>query len=173
MKKAILFAITVAVVTVLRADVMNWQVNDSSLAGYNWAQLKWADTQTTTASDDNIIADSALDGSGKGQEKQLDLADLVGAGYNTKYYFIEVGNYTGEGFQVAKTAGAYSYSDLVSAGLVSTGSMNPPSGKTFGQSGVAIPSGGDAISYSDVPEPSSALLMLVGLAVAGLKRRRA
>ncbi len=170
MKKALFLAVSVVVASFLHADIMNWQVNDSSLSDCNWAALKWADSATTTASDDNILAESALS-NGQGQEKQLDLASLVGAGYNTKYFFIEVGNYTDQGFQVAKNAGAYSYSDLVSAGLISTGSMNPPSGLTFGQSGVTI--AGTPMSYGAATEPSSAMLILLGLAVAGLKRRRA
>ena len=105
-----------------------------------------------------------------GVAQQIELDDL---NPSTTYFYIELGNYTAEtGFTKAQVAGAYSYTDLVSAGMISSGGISStPTGASFGVSGATI--GGQAMSYGSVPEPSSAMLILLGLAVAGLKRRRA
>lgn len=165
MKRSLILVLTALAALALKADVMNWQVADDNLASYNYAKLYYTDTATTAGG--TVLASSELD-EGYGDVVQIDLSTISG-GANSKYFYIEVGQYK-DTFQVAQRAGAYSYSDLVSAGLISTGSMNPPSGLSFGQSGVTI--AGSPMSYA-VPEPSSAMLILVGLAVAGLKRRRA
>lgn len=168
MNKAFILAISAFAAIVAKADVMNWQVADDSLADYNYAKLYYVDGNTTVGGTE--LATSTLE-EGYGDVVQIDLASVIGAGANSMYYYIEVGNYNDNTFQAVQRAGAYSYNDLVSAGLISTGSMNPPSGKSFGQSGVTI--AGGEMSYGNVPEPSSAMLILLGLAVAGLKRRRA
>ena len=166
MKRSLILVLTALAALALKADVMNWQVADDNLASYNYAKLYYADTATTAGG--TVLASSELD-EGYGDVVQIDLSTISG-GANSKYFYIEVGQYQDNTFQAVQRAGAYSYNDLVSAGLISTGSMNPPSGLSFGQSGVTI--AGSPMTYA-VPEPSSAMLILVGLAVAGLKRRRA
>lgn len=156
------------VAVVAKADVMNWQVADESLASYNYAKLYYVDSNTTVGGTE--LASSTLE-EGYGDVVQIDLATVIGAGANSMYYYIEVGNYNDSTFQAVQRAGAYSYNDLVSAGLISTGSMNPPSGNSFGDSSVTIPNHSGNM-YGPVPEPGTATLILLGMAIAGLKRRR-
>jgi len=168
MKRVLLFAFAIATAVALKADVMNWMVSDDSLSSYNYARLMYAD-DASKSNPTGPIATTTLE-EGVGDEKQIDLASVVGAGYNSKYYYVEVGNYSDNTFTAVKTTNAYSYNDLISAGLVSSGSMNPPSGNSFGDSNVII--AGSSTSYGNVPEPGTATLILLGMAVAGLKRRR-
>lgn len=168
MKASLILAFSVAASLVLKADVMKWQVNDSSLAtSCNGARLMYSD-DANRSQNVTVLSETDLV-NGVGDIVQIDMGSIPSA--NAKYYYVEAGNYNGDVFTASKVMGAYSYSDLVSAGLISTGAMNPPSTSMFGQSGVTI--NNQQASYGAVPEPSSAMLILLGLAVAGLKRRRA
>ena len=78
-------------------------------------------------------------------------------------FFIEL--YDASGNWVGKTS-AISYNDLKAAGAISD-TFNP----SF--TGVNAALGGAGTTYTDVPEPTSGLLMLVGLGALALRRRRA
>ena len=168
MKKALIFAASAFAVVMAKADVMNWQINDESLSSdYHAARLYYTDSSTPGEDTEHELATSALS-NGLGYERQINLDGVSSSG---TYFYIEVGNYNDTTFQAAQRAGAYSYSDLVSAGLISTGGMNqPPSGFSFGDA--SNPNLTVVPQYSAVPEPGTAGLILLGLAVAGLKRRR-
>ena len=172
MKKCLIAAASAFAAFALNADVMNWQVNDSTLGDYTQAVLYYTDSNTTSGG--HQLATTELDegvGDAYTGENAISMNQFAGS-ENSTWFYIEVGNYGSDNqFRAEKVMGAYSYSDLLSAGLISSGAMNPPSGSTFGQSGVTINS--QPASYGAVPEPSSAMLILLGLAVAGLKRRRA
>ena len=80
-------------------------------------------------------------------------------------FFIELydsaGNWAG-------TTDAKSYQQLLSSGAISVGDELNPS-----FTGVNSALGGSSSSYSPVPEPTSGLLMLVGLGALALRRKRA
>ena len=172
MKKVTIFALLVCAGFTLKADVMNWMVNtgDSS-STYNAAQLysvQGSGNEEPAASGGTSLAATSLV-NGLGVEQQVSMGTLDPS---TTYFYIELGNYQKEtGFTKSVVAGVYSYTDLVAAGMISSGGMDStPTGASFGVSGTTI--GGKTMSYA-VPEPSAAMLMLLGIAVAGLKRRRA
>lgn len=170
MKKCLISVFSVVTALALNADVMKWQVNDASLAGYNGARLMYSSENSTTPTTPNApLAETDLI-SGRGDVVQVDLASAVGQSANAMYYYIEVGNYNGDIFTASKVMGAYSYDQLISAGVIAPSSMNPPSGKMFGDTSVTI--AGSPSSYNAVPEPGTATLILLGMAIAGLKRRR-
>ena len=173
MKKIVVLSLIACAGLALKADVMNWMVNtgDSS-SSINAAQLysvQQTGDSVPEATGGTPLAQTSVAG-GLGVEQQINLGDL---NPSTTYFYIELGNYTQEtGFTATQVAGAYSYTDLVSAGMISSGGISStPSGASFGVAGAMI--GGQGMSYGAVPEPGTAMLMLVGLAVAGLKRRRA
>ena len=170
MKKCLITVVSVVAALALNADVMKWQVNDSGLSGYNGARLMYSDSNTTTPTTPNApLAETDLV-NGRGDIVQIDLAQAIGSTANSMYYYIEVGNFNGDIFTASKVMGAYSYDQLVSAGLIAPNAMNPPSGKMFGDTTVSI--AGSPSAYGNVPEPGTATLILLGMAIAGLKRRR-
>ena len=172
MKKLIVFALLACVGFMLRADVMNWMVNTGSpSAGINAARLMTVQGSADTypeATGGTQLAATPVDANGLGNAKQITLGDLTPA---TTYFYIELGNYSSEtGFKATQVAGTYSYSDLVSAGMISSNGMSMPAENAFGVAGVSV--NGKTVSYSQVPEPGTATLILLGMAIAGLKRRR-
>ena len=78
-------------------------------------------------------------------------------------FYIEL--YDADGGWVGKTT-AVSYNDLKNAGAIGD-SFNP----SF--TGVNAALGGAGTTYTDVPEPTSGLLMLIGLGALALRRKRA
>ena len=89
---------------------------------------------------------------------------VFGSGlYEGWTFFVELLNYnpdTGEYLHSAYLPG-HGYDELVSSGALVMDYMTP-TGLTFG----------NAINLSAVPEPSSGLMLLVGLAMLGLRRKR-
>ena len=168
MNKGFILALSAVAALALKADVMNWQVADDSLADCTDAKLYYVNSDAIVGGE--VLASSELD-EGYGDVVQIDLSTIGAISPSTTYFYIEVGNYKDGNFIAKQGMGAYSYSDLVSAGLISTGGLSTPTGNSFGQAGVEIGTGG-ASAYSQVPEPGTATLILLGMAIAGLKRRR-
>ncbi len=177
------------------ADVLYWQVNTAdasanSKEGVTPAQA-YLMAKPTTGTDANspYYVSSNKDGSGNELGEAIGLSTFDGsttvagvldaakilswADGNTAYsgqisdlsFFIELydtaGNWAG-------TTDAKSYSQLLSSGAISVGDEFNPS-----FTGVNSALGGSGSSYSPVPEPTSGLLMLVGLGALALRRRRA
>ena len=156
------------------AGVMNWQVADTSNGKggyYDAARL----VARKDGAEDVTVADSdgyyIQDGS-EGYVASTQTADLSSlAGYN---FYIELGAYTGsdptsssiEGWTAQKSASLGSYEQLLQAGAISS-SMSAGGGGAA--SSLVTPS---ASSFQPVPEPGTATLILLGMAIAGLKRRR-
>jgi len=169
MKKLLAVVAVFCVAVVAKADYLQWLVNvgdpDST---YDGAQLRQTTSNTTTGGD--IIAQTKLS-SGVGVDMTGDNAISVSPTSPEAWFYIELGNYTDGNFTAQQVAGAYSYSELVAAGLITTDSINPATGQSFGMNGATI--AGRTLSYTAVPEPGTASLIILGLAIAGLKRRRA
>ena len=175
------------------ADVLYWQVNTAdatanSKAGVTPAQA-YLMAKPTTGTDANspyyvssnkdaagnelgeAIGLSTFDGSTT-VAGVLDASKILSWANDTAYagevsglsFFVELydaaGNWAG-------TTDAKSYSQLLSSGAISVGDEFNPS-----FTGVNSALGGSGSSYSPVPEPTSGLLMLVGLGALALRRRK-
>ena len=173
------------------ADVLYWQVNDTAASGEN---LKDTPTQAylmaSAANNANspFFVSSNLDAAGNELGEAvgvgtfanggtaagvLDLAKILswgndqvsaqslGLGLSDLSFFVEL--YNDAGNWVGQTA-PQSYETLVASGAISSG-LNP----SF--TGVNSALGSASGSYS-VPEPTSGLLMLVGIGALALRRRK-
>ena len=192
-----IFALTVAALVGLSAsaDVLYWQVNDAAQSGTDLkgtpAQAYLMATPTTGSNPSapfyvssnldeggNDLGDAVGMGTfanGGTAAGVLDLAKILSwsdgttsassagiSGFSDLSFFVEL--YDASGNWVGQTT-PQTYDSLVSSGAISSG-LNP----NF--SGVNSAVGGGSGSYS-VPEPTSGLLMLVGLGALALRRKRA
>ena len=165
------------------ADVLYWQVNDSAasaagISDYSQAYLKATDGANEYYVSQNYASDGTTPlGAGVAKSNFSDgyaigdLASILSAADGTTPYGGQVSDlsfylemYDAAGDWQGKTA-AVSYGDLGNA--VSSG-FNPEF------SGVNNAMGGSSSAgYSNVPEPTSGLLMLVGFGALALRRRKA
>lgn len=189
-----IFALAVAGLVGLTAsaDVLYWQVNDTAAAGtglngtpaqaYLMATAEKNAKSPFYVSSNLDAAGSELgDGVGIGTFENggqaagvLDLAKILSWSDDTSAseagisslsalsFFVEL--YDAAGNWVGKTD-TQSYQSLVDSGAISSG-LNP----NF--SGVNNALGGSGSAFTNVPEPTSGLLMLVGLGALALRRRK-
>lgn len=189
-----IFALTAAALVGLSAsaDVLYWQVNTDEAAAnskgtpvqaYLMAKAEgnasspFYVSENLDASGNNIGAGVAVSSFSDGStmvggvmdlSKILSWADDTSASaaeissLSALSFFIEL--YDGAGNWVG-TTDAKSYDSLVASGAISSG-LNP----NF--TGVNSALGGAGSTYSNVPEPTSGLLMLVGLGALALRRRK-
>ena len=176
--KKIIAAAAIAFTTLSTfAGVMNWQVADTSDGNggyYQAARLvarKDGEVDVTVADSDGYYYQDASSGV-VGSTQTADLSSLTG--YN---FYIELGAYS-SGFNPAvadnsstwtaqTSASIGSYEQLLSSGAISS-AMAAGGGGLAGKT--VSPAKAD---FGAVPEPCTATLILLGMAVAGLKRRRA
>ena len=190
--KLVAFAVAGLVGLAASADVLYWQVNTADAAanskeGVTPAQA-YLMAKPTSGTDANSPYYVSLNKDAAGNELGeaiglssfdgsttvagvLDASKILSWANDTAYsgdisglsFFIELydtaGNWAG-------TTDAKSYQQLVDSGAIS-GGLNP----SF--TGVNSALGGSGSSYSPVPEPTSGLLMLIGLGALALRRRRA
>ena len=159
------------------AEVMYWQVNNEnstvSGSGYDSAYLVATDGTTkyyvtqNTASDGSTPLGAAVykntfDNGGYAMGDLSSLNPALGAGttLSSLSFFLEL--YDANNQWVAETA-PMTYNDLSDA--ISSG-FNPEF------TGVNNALGGSGTTYTNVPEPTSGLLMLVGLGALALRRRK-
>ncbi len=154
MKKIILFAAIALAACVGRAEYLYWQIGDNVDATKFDSVSLWG---STAGGDKTRLY---------GWDKDADLSktyetDLgIYSGDNTASFYIEVANYENGAYNVVDTSKPISYSDL--AGYVHS------SMQTI--SNVAAYTGA---TYTSVPEPTSGLMLLMGMALVALKRKRA
>ena len=170
MKKIIAVAAIAFAALASFADVMNWQVADTSDGNgghYDAARLvaRNGSDEVTVADNEGFYFQKASSGS-VAKTQTADLSSLTG--YT---FYIEMGAYSGNpttsdlgAWTAQATTTVGSYSDLINAGIISS-AMSSGGGalQTFS------PAAGD---FNPVPEPCTATLILLGMAIAGLKRRR-
>lgn len=153
----------------VHADVMNWQVAPA-VSGYDYTAARLVAKKDGAA--DVVINDEYNDA------YQVAINGIVGSttteaisnlsGYT---FYIELGSYTA-GVWESTVAQAYvgadaqssTYSALRDAGIIGNALSVGGAGATL-----VSPS---ASSFTAVPEPGTATLILLGMAIAGLKRRR-
>lgn len=165
MKKFALFGILMAFATMLRADVLYWQVDPTeSSAAYTGTDVAYAGLYSfatdpgvagkpTSASDGVTEVDFAQAVDGKVKPLPSDIGDG-----SSLSFFVELFNESG---QTIYTSAASSYQELVNAGFVSTGGMGQPTILATGP-----------LNGAAVPEPTSGVLLLMGGALLALRRRR-
>lgn len=174
MKKAILVCSVLMAAFALRAEYLNWQVTpsvgDNNADAFSYAGAQLGYVKLSDLESGGTLADLAAAGktgavAGKYPASgdmaspvgvDLDALNLAG-GASAYAYYIELIN--SENAHVAYGE-ALSYSYLAAQGYVSS---DLPSIPTVWHGG----------TFNAVPEPTSALMMLFGVAFLGLKRRKA
>ena len=160
--KKILSVIAVAVVSIsAQASFLNWQVSDSTGSGtYNGAQLYAVSGAEKKDATGGTVIDAVY---GLPATKSTDISSY---GSNFTYY-IELVTYSeaSTGAYDRDTARAmssqtFTYSEL--SGAISTGALSV-AGMTAVWTGAAV---------QPTPEPTSGLLLLMGFAMLGLKRKK-
>ena len=161
MKKVILSFAIAMVAVVTNAEFLNWTVGSTfkglnSGSDYDSAKIYY----TTTANSNS--GGTYLDSIGKTPGvSSIDISEIDKSNLG---FYIEVYNYdvsTGYGDAVAKSD-YYSYSSLVGTKAITTSALAAASiAYAFNGSGVQA-----------TPEPTSGLLLLMGFAMLGLKRKK-
>ena len=176
------------------ADILYWQVNNNDADAtardtYSYAVLKASTSSDTSGTQyyvsDNVNASGTSMGAAIGRGTfddggyvggVMDASKILSAdGNNTAYgasgaslsglyFFLEL--YDSSGNWVGQTNPAQAYDSLVNSGIVNS-DFNP----NFNGVNTALGSGIGG-TYTSVPEPTSGLLMLVGLGALALRRRR-
>lgn len=159
MKKLIAFAVVLSAVFSLKAEYLLWQVDHGVSGSYNYIQL-WGSTDSNATP---LIGNSwtVIDGAQLASGQETVTLGNVGSNYQT--YFVEYANYNSSNDSFTGSKGGYSatYSELSSSVWKSMTEI---------QGAVTAYTGG---TYSSVPEPTSGLMLMLGLALMGLKRKRA
>jgi len=174
MKKLLLIAGAALMASASHAAYLYWQVDDSVLLGYNetapsgyevgpgaYAVLKDSNGnsyQSATYGADGLVTD------GKASINQSYYSELSGDDPSAYSYFVEI--YNSDNYVIARSAvvNSESGSDWTSAYADSlrTSELSQIPNVTVWHSG----------SFSAVPEPTSGLMVLLGAAMLGLKRKR-
>lgn len=183
MKKLFVFALVGATVQIANASYLYWQVSLTDISGAqsrveeNWSDwaTSWGETAINAAkiyvTDGsshteaqtillNGTAVSMYDGTTAkvpdNTPYSINLSEIPGA--SSYSYFVEIGNWDGSTYHAYAKSASVAYRDL-----------SDSISETLSQGAAVIP--WHATSYSAVPEPTSAILMLFGAAFLGLKRK--
>ena len=179
MKNFLIAGLVMLAATAAQASYLYWQVNaidlDSAIAEYN-TKFKPA----TMLSQDDISGAHLVQVDGNGKlttlgsvaksdfgEKQQSAAlpiDVTTVGNNYSYYIEIISNAPGLPYEQVAKSTMMTYNDLVTANpnVIYTSELSVPS--------LAAWTGG---TYTAAPEPTSGLLVLIGVGLLGLKRKRA
>lgn len=150
MKKLLVIAFTALCAASSQAAYLYWQVDSSKASTYE-AQFA------------NLYSGETLIGSAK-----VGTVTATDIGSYTSFY-IELYNYSSE--KVA-TGNEWSYTELANQGAITDTLVSIPQAWTGGTFTAYNPGGGGGEGGGSVPEPTSGLLMLIGMAALSLKRRK-
>lgn len=169
MKKLIALFAVAAMAGLAQADVLYWMVGGTQMDLESWDSAKLYANKTGYNYGGELVASIS-----RGDLEFLDTvtsSKVDGAGYSFYLELFKGTDSVGKSYlsSVAmgdsSNQGAVSWADLVKAGAVVSDIM---------EAGTATPYAGFAkFTTADVvPEPTSGLLVLLGMAVLGLKRKR-
>lgn len=134
--------------------IAQYGVTDARLVAVNSSEGTYAylnEVAGTTPGGTIIELTDVMSGTGVTSE----LGDYAGTAWN---YLVELGYFSDGAYEVAAQSAVVSYNDLL--GYISTDSLVPTSSMyAFG-------------SFTVVPEPASGILMMIGIGLLGLKRKR-
>lgn len=152
MKRIVLFVVVLAFAVVVQAEELWWFVADDAVTEQWDAAIVYAtDSQDKTTGIDSWARTDLSFGDGVAF---TDLDGYASAGYS---FYVELLN---SAERIAKSD-AVSYTDLLSSQAISSSMQSMPTPYQFSN-----------FSSLVVPEPTSGLLMLIGLAGLALKRKR-
>ena len=161
MKKVIIGLAIATAAFFAKAEYLYWGVTPSEATGnYNAARL-WYSTSDSTIGGTAIGWLTDIPGS-----KSTDVSSYEGT-KDTAYFFVELCNYnasTKEWTNGDRSSQAYSYASLAQKGVITSSDL-------IAQASVAAA----VLSKAGVqatPEPTSGLLLLMGFAMLGLKRKK-
>ena len=184
MKKLfILFAVTAAGLT-LKADVMYWQLTGTSetYGNNSWNTVRVGYYTSLTDATPNDTADGYLYLRSPSNPNESSTSINVGktqaeGGYfavlpgnsSAVSYFIELGNYNGSSYTAVAQSSQIAYNAIADY-VVTTEQLDDILASTSIATMQAWTGGS---SYQAVPEPTGGLMVLVGLSVFALRRRKA
>lgn len=168
MKKVLVIVSAMMFAGLVQASEMWWTVSTAeSTPAWDEAKLIanngfWYGTNVSGTQIDSISRDD-FEGFGKIIE-----TDLGNKDYSAYSFYVELyngGQKVGKSY-VSTTQGAATYDNLVAAGAINSGDV-------FNQDTTSVYSGFSQFGTGDViPEPTSGLLMALGMMLFGLKRKR-
>lgn len=163
MKKIIVGLVLAAAAFAAKADYLYWGVTSSDVSNYgsfNAARL-WQRNDNTISTEGATAVGWLYDIPGA-KSTSVTIASSAQAG---TYYFVELCNYSNSTWDSgALSSSSYSYSSLAESGVITSSDL-------IAQASVAA----QVLTYTGVqatPEPTSGLLMLMGFAMLGLKRKK-
>lgn len=147
MKKCLIALIVAVVAVVSQASVLQWQVSGTDLGGssYNFADLY-------------AVNDGGALMLGRGAINTLNSHDV--SAYTDYSFYVELINYANGTATTVGVGETVAYGALAQDGYIT--------GAPLSQTMAQVWHGGT----KSVPEPTSGFLMMVGLALLGLKRRK-
>lgn len=182
MRKLLILALGIIAATFVKADMLYWQVNTSDYSGvegaseYSYARIlaspDYGATDKTALT--SYLSDGSTEVGTKASKGLLDTtalyADLGGGSspdYSTYQFVIEL---YGANDQAVANSGWMTYADLRAAKAI----IDSQAG--FNSTWTSMQALGSQGSWSKgaaaVPEPTSGLLVLIGAALVGLRRKK-
>ena len=157
MKKLVVFMVLAVASIAANADYLYWQAPNSPMDGgigaFSYATL-WA-------SSDEGLHYEAIQQGGYTAYFDATTANDTDVG-NATHFYIELVNYAGSTYSVVVRSDVATYASLVSEGAIHSNLATDLS-KMVAWVGS---------NYQAVPEPTSGLLVLMGFAMLGLKRKK-
>lgn len=162
MKKIIVGMVLAVLAFAAKADYLYWGVtqSDSSAQNVNAARL-WQRNDSTLSTDGATAIGWLYDVPGSMSTR----VTIDSSSQASTYYFVELCNYANSQWTSSQiSSSSYSYSSLVENGVITSSDL-------IAQASVAA----QVLTFSGVqatPEPTSGLLLLMGFAMLGLKRKK-
>lgn len=174
MKKLLVLAVAIVTASISQASELWWTVanpvNVSATPGGSTASSEWATAKLFASASGYNTGGIELDtvtSSDMAAYSEI-ITDLGAYGTSAYSFYVELFNSSSESLgksYMAANQGATPYNDLVSAGAIDTGNIMNPTASAY--------TGFSSFTTAEViPEPTSGVLVLLGMMALGLKRKR-